>query len=256
MLGHPPHTTIVLCLLCIRCDPAGGKVELHGLEAYDAAVYCASLTAAERMAAAAAEAGDTDPDTAHAGEQQTILGRRHNSSSSITAQRQVTAQTAGLACHDVGPASLPDPHELRQPITTSTSSSSSRRRDSSIDGDGSSSSGADDNSQRSRTGSSFAVEPLSNVNLSLAGPGCCVAPGASHCHPSLSPGAHWVLGRAASDASSYVTAWETGWDVAAELVNSTYDRSSWDHANGHCPKGMCAAMHRVLGWFSGSHPPC
>jgi hypothetical protein len=52
------HTAAAADVLCVCacayvCVRAESKVELHGLQAFDAAVYCASLTAAERLAAAA-----------------------------------------------------------------------------------------------------------------------------------------------------------------------------------------------------------
>lgn len=46
---------------CCRVDCLpGGRVELHGLQAFDAAVYCASLTAAERMADASTNTSADD----------------------------------------------------------------------------------------------------------------------------------------------------------------------------------------------------
>jgi hypothetical protein len=87
---------------------AGGKLELHGLQAFDAAVYCASLTAAERMQAAggstdmqegqdpssrstatnAAEAADAPPGTPRCGhstsEPRSARDRRRSSSGSDT----------------------------------------------------------------------------------------------------------------------------------------------------------------------------
>ena len=106
---------------------AGGKLELHGLQAFDAAVYCASLTAAERMSA-----GSSTPEGQP--------GRRSSSS-----------EAAEAADPPPGTPQLSQPKSARRSssgdsLGGGTSSSGSSSRDRASSSSGSSSAGSDSGS--------------------------------------------------------------------------------------------------------------
>lgn len=80
-------------MLCCACVCPGGKVELHGLEAFDAAVYCATFTAAERLAADTADTSSPDSSPTNS---ITNTGPHSSSSSSTPLEQSASASGHGV----------------------------------------------------------------------------------------------------------------------------------------------------------------
>jgi len=141
-----PHPPCLLPAPCCRLNhpksTPGDKLELHGLESFDAAVYCASLTAAERLAAAAPSTPEAAPHpagtaTTDTGSQADTNTPQEGKARAPDAARPVVASAAADGTAMAGGFSGPEGPSSR---TSGSGSSSSMNRSRASSSSGSSSS--------------------------------------------------------------------------------------------------------------------